>query len=80
MKVTPKSIGASKHYITTIVVKQLSVNLNITTEEAFKKFLGTKTYNLLSTNESYLWNKSPEYVYDMINSELSNDIDGWLTI
>ena len=52
----------------------------IPAEEVIRRFMVSKTYELLQTDAARLWAESPEYVIDMYKSELCGDIDNWLKI
>lgn len=80
MKITPERIELSRTAITTFVVKHIADVYKISTEEAFTRFMTTSTYSLLQSNTSKLWLESSEYVLDMLQSELNNDIESWLKI
>jgi len=80
MKITPERIDLSKTAIITYVVKEVVKLNSVSTEEAIAGFMTTKTYKLLQSEKSKLYTESPEYVLDMLQSELSGDIVNWLKI
>ena len=80
MKTIPSRIELSRTAITTFIVKKLMEEPKISAEEALNNFMATHTYTLLRSKNSKLWLESPEYVYDMLQSELNNDIERWLKI
>jgi len=61
------------------VVNVMSNQLTITPAEAYRRFVKSKTYALLSAEESKLYTESFEYVLDMYNSELRDDMENWMT-
>ena len=48
--------------------------------EAMQKFMGTKTYELLTNPKSYLYLESAVYVEDMLSAELSGDWESWMEV
>jgi len=60
------------------LVNSIAEQLSITQAEAYRRFVQSKTYALLSVEESKLYTESFEYVLDMYNSELCGDMDNWL--
>jgi len=60
------------------VVSAVSKQINVTPVEAYRRFVQSKTYALLSAEESKLYTESFEYVLDMYNNELCGDIEGWM--
>lgn len=80
MNVTKERIELAKQAIIAEIVKKLSSTFNISTEEALRKFLTTRTYELLKSDTSMLWAETPEYVADMLESEFNNDMEEWLKI
>jgi hypothetical protein len=53
---------------------------NISVTDAMRKFMETKTYELLTNPKSYLYLESAAYVEDMLNAELSGDWDRWMEV
>jgi hypothetical protein len=43
-------------------------------------FMATKTYELLTKPESYLYLEPAPYVEDMLDAELSGDWESWLEV
>jgi hypothetical protein len=48
--------------------------------DAMRKFMETKTYELLTNPKSYLYLESAAYVEDMLNAELSGDWESWMEV
>jgi len=48
--------------------------------DAMRKFMKTKTYELLTNPKSYLYLESAAYVEDMLNAELSGDWESWMEV
>ena len=48
--------------------------------DAMRKFMGTKTYELLTNPKSYLYLESATYAEDMLNAELSGDWESWMEV
>ena len=53
---------------------------NIQVTDAMRMFMTTKTYELLSNPQSYLYLESAAYVEDMLNAELSGDWESWMEV
>jgi hypothetical protein len=62
---------AAEHY---------AVDHNISRTEAARLFIGTETYGLLCTPESFLALESLEYIMDMLDAEEKHDVARWLAI
>jgi len=52
----------------------------ISVTDAMRKFMETKTYELLTNPKSYLYLESAVYVEDMLNAELSGDWESWMEV
>jgi hypothetical protein len=48
--------------------------------DAMRKFMETKTYELLTNPKSYLYLESAAYVEDMLSAELSGDWESWMEV
>jgi hypothetical protein len=48
--------------------------------DCVRKFMASKTYELLADPESYLCLESPAYILDMLEAERSGDWDRWLEV
>ena len=48
--------------------------------DAMQMFMTTKTYELLSNPQSYLYLESAVYVEDMLSAELSGDWENWMEV
>ena len=80
MKITTERIELSRTAITTFIVKKIVEAYKTSTEEALSQFMTTRTYALLQSEDSKLYLESPEYVLDMLYSELNNDLENWLKL
>jgi hypothetical protein len=54
-----------------------AVEKGITSTEALRRFMATKTYELLFDENSLLYLESAGYVYDMLKDELAGNWDRW---
>lgn len=80
MPISPERIKHAMQIKSSYVVNMISEQENVSLSEAFRIFVKTKTYDLLLEEHSKLYTESFEYVLDMYHSELSGDIDNWLTV
>ena len=48
--------------------------------DAMQMFMTTKTYELLSNPQSYLYLESAVYVENMLSAELSGDWESWMEV
>jgi CO dehydrogenase/acetyl-CoA synthase beta subunit len=55
----------------------LATENGISTTEALRQFMQTKTYALLFDEQSLLYLESAEYVFDMLKAEQSGDWQRW---
>ncbi len=78
--ITEEKIGLLKGILTEYVVKELCIKNKISSEQALRFFMKSKTYELLIDSQSYLCYESQEYVFDMLESELAGDWESWLAI
>lgn len=62
------------------VANKLHLDLEVTYEQALKKFMATKTYDLLLSKKSKLYLESNEYIYNMVQAEYRGDVKTWLEI
>jgi hypothetical protein len=53
---------------------------NISVTDAVRLFITTKTYELLTNPQSYLYLEATPYVEDMLNAELSGDWESWMEV
>ena len=75
-----ESIRYSIDTLTAEVVEKYALSNNITLTDALKLFMKTKTFDLLSDPESFLYLESAEYVYDMLEAEKEGDVERWLEV
>ena len=62
------------------VVEKYALNNDMNLTDALKLFMKTKTFDLLCDPESFLYLESVEYVYDMLEAELEEDMERWLEV
>jgi len=62
------------------VVEKYAINNDMNLTDALKLFMKTKTFDLLCDPESFLYLESVEYVYDMLEAELEEDMERWLEV
>ena len=80
MSMTQEKIELTKKLTVTTVVDVLAHEQSISSEEALRRFLKTKTYALLMSDKSMLYTESTEYVLDMLQSEINGDWEAWQKI
>jgi hypothetical protein len=80
MTLSYEAIRYSIDTLTAEVVEKYALDNNLTLTDALKKFMKTKTFDLLCDSESFLFLESVEYVYDMLDAELKGDIERWLEV
>lgn len=56
----------------TLIVEELSEELNIEPDEAFSRFISSKTGEMLYDEESKLWWNGPSYIADIYKDEIKN--------
>ena len=66
--------------ITAQVTDSYATKRNVSVIEAMRLFITTKTYELLSNPNSYLYLESAPYVEDMLDAELSGDWESWMEL
>lgn len=54
----------------TLIVEELSEDLEIEPDEVFTKFISSKTGEMLYDEESKLWWNGPSYIADMYKEEI----------
>lgn len=55
----------------TLIVEELSEDLKLEPDEAFSKFISSKTGELLYDEDSNLWWNGPSYIVDLYKSEIN---------
>ncbi|MDR0654597.1 MAG: hypothetical protein LBG12_15005 [Synergistaceae bacterium] len=60
------------------IASRITERENIYPTEALRRFMSTKTYELLQNPETYLCFEGVEYIWDMLNAELCGDWERWL--
>ena len=77
MRASSTNIDRSIRAITKHLVVKLAKRLGISEDKALSMLMKTMTYELLQDRKSYLYAESAEYVYDMLDAELTHDIERW---
>ena len=77
MRAPSTNIDRSIRAITKELVVKLAKRLGISKDKALSMLMKTLTYKLLQDRKSYLYAESAEYVYDMLDAELTHDIERW---
>lgn len=54
----------------TLIIEELSEDLNIEPDEAFSRFISSKTGDLLYDEDSKLWWNGPSYIAELYKDEL----------
>ena len=80
MSIQKDRIEYSKKLKIQAVVRVMSYQEKLSPEETLRRFMSSKTYDLLADNQSRLWSESEEYILDMLMSELNGDVAEWLKI
>lgn len=73
-------IARSIEMITSFLVRYIQKNRGCTQDEALQFLMGTTTYEALNDRNSKLFCESKEYVLDMLQSELSGNIERWMQV
>ena len=63
--------------LTADVADMFAVENGIVTTEAIRRFMTTKTYELLFDENSLLYLESAGYVFDMLKDELNGNWNRW---
>lgn len=58
--------------LVTLIVEELSEELKLEPDEAFSRFIFSKTGELLYNEESKLWWNGPSYIVDLYKEEISS--------
>jgi len=66
--------------LTAEIVERYAKNNDISLTDALKLFMKTKTFDLLCDSESFLFLESAEYVYDMLEAEIEENMERWLEV
>lgn len=74
MNVTSTNINQSIQVISFYLIRRMSNERQCSEEDALKETLKTMTYELLQDRESGLYAESPEYVWSMLQDEVSGNI------
>lgn len=80
MIVSSVNLNKSIQAISLYLVHRISEEENCSNEKALKKLLKTLTYELLQDRESGLYAESPEYVWNMLQDEESDNIESWIKV
>lgn len=81
MKVTEQQIEGTKKLLVKNIVEKISTDARVTTDEALRLFIISKTYKLLMNTNTGLWLDSSSKIYDIYISEVQGNIGRfkWLT-
>ena len=80
MNVTSTNINQSIQVISFYLIRRMSNERQCSEEDALKETLKTMTYELLQDRESGLYAESPEYVWSMLQDEVSRNIKSWIDV
>ena len=80
MSVASQSIDFCIDILATQVTEEIAKESGISEKEAIRRFIDTRTYNLLVDKESRLYLESFEYVMDMLKAEENGNWDEWLEV
>lgn len=80
MNATSTNINKSIQAISFYLIRRMRNERQCPEEEAFKETLKTMTYELLQDRESGLYAESPEYVWSMLQDEVSGNIKSWIDV
>ena len=80
MTITEYTIPFCIDALTARVAEEYAKTKKLSNTEALQFFMSTKTYELLIDPKSYLYLESMEYVFDMLEAELSEDWERWRMI
>ena len=80
MELAKEDIEYCKKNIVTHVVEVISKSFQMSSENAVKFFMQTKTFDVLQDSKSKLYLESNEYVLSMLGDELRGDWDSWLQL
>ncbi|MDR3288188.1 MAG: hypothetical protein LBT22_02025 [Peptococcaceae bacterium] len=80
MNVTEESANFMIDLLTAKIAELLAAANDEPITDAMREFMSTKTFELLSRPQSYLYLESPEYILDMLAAERSQDIERWLEV
>ena len=80
MKLTKKSIQFCIDTVTARVAQKIAQEKQMQHTEALRFFMASKTFGLLIEPKSYLFLESAEYTLDMLDAEISGDLERWLEV
>lgn len=80
MNVTSTNINQSIQVISFYLIRRMSNERQCSEEDALKETFKTMTYELLQDRESGLYAESPEYVWSMLQDEVSGNIKSWIDV
>lgn len=75
MKVTEQRIEGTKKILVKGIVKKISEDARVTTDEALRRFIASKTYKLLMNTNTGLWLDSSSKIYDIYISEVQGNLE-----
>lgn len=68
--ITKEAKSNAVDMLVTLIVEELSEDLQIEPDEAFSRFVSSKTGELLYDEESSLWWNGPSYIADLFKNEV----------
>jgi len=80
MTITEHTVSFCIDALTARISEEYAKKNGLSNTEALQFFMSTKTYELLINPKSYLYLESMEYVFDMLDAELSEDWERWYQI
>ena len=80
MKASELDIAKSIQMLTFFLVKYIQEKNGCSQEQALQCLMQTVTYETLIDKNTKLFCESKEYVLDMLNNELSNNVTDWMKV
>jgi hypothetical protein len=80
MKITEQTIQYCIDTLTADIAQRIARESGISSTEALRQFMGTKTYELLVDKQTYLYLETKEYIIDMLKAEQTENWERWLQI
>ncbi len=78
MRVTKDRIESAKKIIINNVVKHLVASRGISSEDALRLFLLSRTYKALQTPATKVYTESSPFVIEQLEYELAGNWDAWM--
>jgi hypothetical protein len=80
MNITKETIQFCIDTLAAEIAEKYGEKQGISTIEALRSIMVTKTYDLLMDEKSFLYLESVEYVLDMFDAEAAGDWNRWLEV